>query len=353
MRAPMSRDVPIALSVVVVTYNSRAAVSATLPPLCGQFGPDDELVVVDNGSIDGTPAAVRALAPAAKVVEHGHNAGFAGGAAVGARAARGDLLVFLNPDAAPGPGFLEAIRRPAGDGRGWAAWMGLVTADAGRSVNTSGGVIHFTGIAWAGETGTSVAGTRRGPREVAFLSGACLAIARTTWERHGGFDESFFMYQEDVDLSLRLRLAGGRLGIEPAAVVDHDYAFAKGPEKWRLLERNRWATILRCYPGPVLLAVAPALAATEVALLAVAAAGGWLPQKLAATAGTLRALPRLRRERRAVQATRAISCTEFMAWLTPDLDSPFLGRARRLRPLRWALRAYWRLAVGAVSRSGR
>ena len=76
--------------------------------------------------------------------------------------------------------------------------------------------------------------------------------------------------------------------------------------------------------------LAPALLATELALLAVAAAGGWLPQKLAATGDTLRALPRLLRERRAVQATRTISCGEFAAWLTPDLDSPFLGRPARL-----------------------
>jgi len=353
MPAPMIRDVPIRLSIVVVTFNSRAAVSATLPALCGQLGPGDELVVVDNASSDGTPAAVRALAPGATLLESGSNAGFAGGAAAGARAATGDVLVFLNPDAAPAPGFLEAIRRPAADGRGWAAWMGLVTADGGRTVNTSGGVVHFTGIAWAGEAGAPAPRTDPRPREVAFLSGACLAIPREAWQRSGGFDEAFFMYQEDVDLSLRLRLAGGRLGIEPAAVVDHHYAFAKGPEKWRLLERNRWATILRCYPGPVLLTVAPALAATEFALLFVAASGGWMPQKLAATAGTLRAVPRLWRERRAVQATRAISCAEFMAWLTPDLDSPFLGRLGRLRPLRWVLRAYWRAAVAVVRRMGR
>jgi hypothetical protein len=79
-----------------------------------------------------------------------------------------------------------------------------------------------------------------------------------------------------------------------------------------------------------------------------AAAGGWLPQKLAAAGETLRALPRLLRERRAVQATRTISCPEFAAHLTPDLDSPYLGRAGRSRPLRWALRAYWRLVLLAA-----
>ena len=131
-------------------------------------------------------------------------------------------------------------------------------------------------------------------------------------------------------------------------MVDHDYEFAKGPHKWRLLERNRWATVLRCYPGPLLLLLAPALLATELALLPVAAAGGWLPQKLAATADTLRALPRLLRQRRAIQRGRAISAAEFAAWLTPDLDSPYLGRAGRLRILRWGLRGYWRLVLRAL-----
>jgi GT2 family glycosyltransferase len=320
----------------MVTYNSAVAVRATLPALVGQLGPADELVVVDNRSSDDTRALVRELAPDAVVVESPANVGFAAGVNAGARAARGELLVILNPDAVPAPGFVEAIRAPDD----WTAWMGLVRAGAG--VNSSGGVVHFTGIAWAGQAAPA------GAREVAFLSGACLAIARARFLDAGGFSEPYFMYQEDVDLSLRLRLAGARLGVEPAAVVDHDYEFAKGPAKWRLLERNRWATLVRCYPARLLVLLAPALAATELALLVVAAAGGWLPQKLMAMGDTLRALPRLRRERRAIQATRTIPAHEFARALTPDLDSPFLGRAGRSRLLRALLRGYWRLVLAAL-----
>jgi GT2 family glycosyltransferase len=328
----MSRVPAGPLSVVIVTYNSAVAVRATLPALCPQLRGDDELVVVDNGSSDDTLAAVRRLAPAAVVVQSPGNVGFAAGVNAGARAARGELLVILNPDAVPNAGFVDAIRSPAGD---WAAWMGLVRA--GEGVNSSGGVVHFTGIAWAGQAAPA------GAREVAFLSGACLAIPRATFLAADGFSEPYFMYQEDVDLSLRLRLAGERLGIEPAAVVDHDYEFAKGAGKWRRLERNRWATIVRCYPGRLLVLLAPALAATELALLGVAAAGGWLPQKLAAGADTARALPRLWRERRAIQAARTVSPATFAAALTYDLDSPFLGRPGRSRLLRLVLRGYWRL----------
>lgn len=328
------------LSAIVVTHDSGAAVAATLEALGAQLAPGDELVVVDNASRDDTLAIVRAAAPQARVIANQENAGFAAGANAGAAAASGDLLVFLNPDAVPAPGFVEAIRSPRAQ---WTAWMGLVRA--GDGINSSGGVVHFTGIAWAGQSAATE------PAEVAFLSGACLAIPRATWDRAGGFAASYFMYHEDVELSLRLRLAGGRLGIDPAAAVDHEYSFGKGPDKWRRLERNRWATLIRTYPRAVLLVVAPALLATEVALLAAAAAGGWLPQKLAAGAQTLRSLPRLRRERRALQATRAVSALEFSSWLTPDLDSPFLPAAARLPVLRWALRAYWRLALGVLRRT--
>jgi len=336
------------LSLVVVTFDSSAAVAAALPRLCEQLEADDELVVVDNASTDETISVVEAIAPTAMIVRHGRNAGFAAGANAGAGAASGDLLVFLNPDAVPAPGFATAIRAPMREERGWAAWMGLVTSAGGSLVNSSGGVVHFTGIAWAGEAGAPAPGSLRGPREAAFLSGACLAVTRAAWDRSGGFSEEFFMYHEDVDLSLRLRLGGGRLGVEPTACVDHDYEFVKGPAKWRQLERNRWATIVRCYPTPLLALLAPALAATEVALIAVASAEGWLPQKIAAARDTARALPRLLSERRAIQSTRVISSAEFAAWLTPELDSPFLGRPARWRPVRRALRAYWSMVLRLI-----
>ena len=297
------------------------------------------------------------LAPDAKLIEVGSNLGFAAGCNRGAEAASGELLVLLNPDAVPGPGWRDAIERPARDGRGWGAWMALVTAERGRVVNTSGGVVHFTGIAWAGNAGEPAeAAAAHGPHEVAFASGACLAIPLEAWREQGGFPESFFLYEEDVDLSLRVRLAGGRVGIEPRAVVDHDYEFDKGAAKWRYLERNRWAMLLRTYPAALLVLIAPALLATEVALLFVSLAGGWGPQKLRATGETLVALPRLLRERREIQARRAIGPAEFADSLTAELSSPHLGRVRGFAPLRWALTGYWSLVralLGAgSSRSG-
>jgi N-acetylglucosaminyl-diphospho-decaprenol L-rhamnosyltransferase len=328
------------LSAVVVTFNSAEAIARSLPALLAQLSPADEVIVVDNASTDGTADTVAALVPIATVIRNDANTGFAAAANRGAEAATGDLILFLNPDAIVQPGFREAISSPLSNGREWAAWQGLVTMDGGAHVNTNGGVIHFTGVSWAGRAGQAVP-TSPGPAEVAFASGACLAVPRERWREQGGFSPEFFMYCEDADLSLRLRLGGGRIGCEPGARVDHDYEFAKGAAKWRMLERNRWALVLRTYPAALLLLVAPALAATELALWAVALSGGWGRQKLLATADVIRSLPRLMRERRAIQARRSAGASEFAAFLTPELSSAYLGPLARSKVLSAALRAYW------------
>jgi GT2 family glycosyltransferase len=329
------------LSVLIVAWNSRAELARTLPALLPELGEGDELIVVDNDSADGTAEAVAALAPAARVVRSDRNAGFAGGCNEGGEWARGDLLVILNPDAAPLPGFGEAIRRPWVEERGWAAWQALVADKGATAINSAGNPVHFTGIVWAGRHGRPI-GDAPPPGEVPALSGACLAIPRRRWEEVGGFPERFFLYHEDVDLSLRLRLAGGRLGIEPAAVVDHEYEFGAREHKWRWLERNRWAFLIRAYPAGLLLVLAPALILTELALVPASIAAGWGRQKAAAVFEVLRWLPRLLRERREVQATRTVGAAEFASWLSADLDSPFIPSLARSLPARLLLRSYWK-----------
>ncbi len=329
------------LSVLIVAWNSREELARTLPALLPELGEGDELIVVDNDSADGTAEAVELLAPAARIVRSGGNAGFAAGCNEGAARARGDLLVVLNPDAAPRRGFGEAIRRPWLQERGWAAWQALVADGDGKTINSAGNPVHFTGIVWAGGHGRPI---EQAPAAgaVTALSGACLAIPRRAWEEAGGFPERFFLYHEDVDLSLRLRLAGGTLGIEPAAVIDHDYEFGAREHKWRWLERNRWAFLIRVYPASLLVLLAPALIFTELALIPASIAAGWGRQKAAAIGEVIRWLPRLLRERRQVQATRKVSAAEFASWLTPDLDSPFIPAIARSAPVRFVLRSYWR-----------
>jgi GT2 family glycosyltransferase len=343
MTALMARP---SLTAVIVAHDSLSDLRRSLPALAAALGPDDELIVVDNNSSDPISTELAGIAPRARLVPSRVNLGFAAGANAGARVAGGELLVLLNPDVIVGPGWADAIRAPWGGE--WAAWMGLVTLENGGEINTSGGILHFTGFGWAGQMGQPIVDAPSEPTEVGFLSGACMAIPLTTWRRLGGFAEDFFMYCEDVDLSLRLRLLGGKLAVIPAARVTHAYEFDKGQLKWRLLERNRWATMVRTYPGTLLLAVAPALAAAELAVWVLAARGGWASMKAFATSDFARRIPSLLRQRRLIQADRRISAAAFAEALAPELDSPYFGALGRSRTVRVLLGVYWRAVIATL-----
>ncbi len=339
------------MSVVIVAHNSLDALRTSIPSLLAELDDGDELIVVDSGSSDGIADKLPELAPRAWLITAPGNVGFAAGANVGVSEARGELVVLLNPDAEVQPGWARAMRA-AWEGP-WQGWMALVTMSGGTQINTSGGVLHFTGLGWAGQAGQPVADAPGHATEVGFLSGACLAVPRAAWIELGGFPEHFFMYCEDVDLSLRIRLCGGRLAVLPEAQVVHDYDFAKGPQKWRLLERNRWATILRTYPGALLLVVLPALIATEVAVWAAALRGGWARMKAMAVLDVIRGLPRLARERRAIQASRRIDAATFAAGLSAELSSPYLGTTARSESIGRLLRLYWALIRSLLRASSR
>ena len=331
------------VAVVVVCHNSADDVARSLAALGAQLAPADEVVVVDNASSDRTAQAAREALPRAEVIEAADNLGFAAGCHVGARASRSPLLLFLNPDAVPATGCLEALRAAADARPGWGSWQALVTLPDGRHVNTDGNLVHWLGFGWAGGMGRELDAVDGGLRDVGFASGAALVVRRDAWDAAGGFYEPYFMYGEDIDLGLRLRLAGWASGVVPEARVAHDYAFDKGAYKWFYLERNRWWTVLGVYPGRLLALVLPALLAFELVLLPAAWHGGWLRAKLGAQAAVLRALPAMLRRRRAIQATQQVSASAFAGSLTASLDSPYLAGARRVPGATTAQAAYWRV----------
>jgi hypothetical protein len=330
-----------ALAVVVVTHNSAGHLHELIDGVLGQLRDGDELVIVDNLSTDSSSTIARAAGDRVRVIDSGRNDGFGAGCHIGARATATPLLLFLNPDCVPEPGCIEALRDAAAEQPAWGAWQAAVLLPDS-SINTDGGVVHYIGIGWAGDCGAPASALPAGPVEVGFPSGAALTIRRPVWDELGGFDPSYFLYVEDLDLGLRLWLAGHPVGLVPAARVVHGYEFNKGQGKWFWLERNRWRTILSVYPVRLLMLLAPALLAAELAIHAAALKGGWLRSKLRADAAALRGLPDTLRRRRRIQAGRRVSTREFASRLTSSLDSDYLPIAPG-RPAARAQAAYWAL----------
>ena len=336
-----------AIAVVVVTHQSAEHLPALVTALTGQLREEDELVIVDNASTDGTPAVARSLSERLSVLETGENLGFAGGCHAGASSTQAPLLLFLNPDCQPQQDCLQRLRHAASAHPHWGAWQAAVMLEDGR-INTSGGVVHYLGIGWAGDCGCPASVLPAQDREIAFASGAAMLVRRGAWIALGGLDREYFMYGEDLDLGLRLWLAGQRVGLVPAARVTHSYDFDKGTAKWFWLERNRWRTVLSVYPAALLVLLAPALLAFELGLLAIAARQGWLGAKLRAQAAAIGGLPRTLARRRAAQRTRRIGSSEFAGHLTSSLESPYLAAATSSW-LSVPQALYWRLVRRALS----
>jgi N-acetylglucosaminyl-diphospho-decaprenol L-rhamnosyltransferase len=334
-----------ALAVVVVSYESGAHLDALVAALRPQLREEDEFVVVDNASRDGSAEHARRLG--ARVLARDRNDGFAAACHAGVDATAAPLILLLNPDSRPQEGCLDALRAAASEHPQWAAWQAAVMLEDGR-LNSSGGVVHFLGMGWARDCERDASVLAAAPYETPFPSGAALVIRRSSWADVGGLDPAYFLYGEDLDLGLRLWLAGSGVGVIPSARVVHGYNFRKGTQKWFYLERNRWRTVLSVYPARLLALVLPALLAAELALLVLAAAQGWGGAKLRAQAATVTALGEIRRRRRLVQGTAVTSAGQFAELLSPAVDTVYLAGARQVPGLEAMLRAYWALVLRCV-----
>ena len=210
------------LSIIIVAYNSTGEIDACLGSLV-QHPPstDHEIVVVDNASTDGTAAAVRSRWREVRVIDAGANVGFARANNLGIQQTFGSLILLLNPDTSVPAGSLDMLVA-ALDARHDAAVVGPRLIDANGRVELSFGrmlsplaELRQKFLAAYAESIT------RKPREVHWVSGACLLVRRADAEAVGLMDERFFMYAEDVDFCASIRARGRRVLFCPTAEVVH------------------------------------------------------------------------------------------------------------------------------------
>jgi GT2 family glycosyltransferase len=312
----------VRITAVVVSFSDPDAASTAVESLLAQSLPPIEVVVVDNDPRGATIAALSALAAAPNVrTRHpGTNLGYTVAANLAAADARGEWLFFLNPDAVAERTCLERLEE-AIDGPDVAIVGAQVLLPDGR-VNAGDNPVNIAGISWSGGYGRP---REDGPaRDTAAVSGAALLVKRAAFVQAGGLCPAFFMYVDDTDLAWRMRLAGMRVRYQPEAAVVHGYEFDKGARKWYYLERNRAWALLSNLQLRTLALLAPALLATEAAIVVRALADGWLREKLRAWASLVRGARELRRWRRSVQARRRVSDGVVLGAFTGGFESDLI-----------------------------
>lgn len=224
----MTRDV----TAVVVSFQSRDDLPRCLASLRAAGERLLETIVVDNASGDGSAEVARKSHPEARVIENSANVGFAGAANRGLREAKGRYVLLLNPDAALQDGALDTLARFLDDHRDVAIVGPRTLNDDGTPQVSFGSALSLV-TEWRQRR--LVLGVKRRdpaalaqaaelssrPGEPDWVSGACFLARLDALRAVGLFDEGFFLYEEDVDLCVRVKRAGGRVAFLPEAVVVH------------------------------------------------------------------------------------------------------------------------------------
>jgi GT2 family glycosyltransferase len=276
--------VPVRVSVVVPVHGRAGLTRRCLERVLADLPVGCEVIVVDDASSDETPSVLAGFGGAVRVLRLERNCGFSLACNAGAEVAHGELLVFLNNDTEPRPGWLAALVDHA-DAHPEVAVVGAKLLYPTGTVQHAGVVFGQDGYPhnlYAGFPADHPAVDR--PRRLQAVTGACMLVRRTAFERAGGFDPGYENSMEDVDLCLRLGQRGEEVHYCPGAVVVHLESATRGhEEKFErsvALYRDRWRQRVRRddletyaaeglieveYPSahPLRISVSPQLAAVE------------------------------------------------------------------------------------------
>ena len=246
-------SVPL-VDIIIINWNAKDHTVACLEavmPQAKELG-DSIVTVVDNGSTDGSIAAIPKRYPTVRFLPLGENSGFTGGIAAGLARSKAEHVVFLNNDAVPEKGWLESlVSSMAAADEDVVSVAGKIIDMSGTRIDFIGGVLTFDGHAFQ-ESFRKPLGSVPEPEagsETLFACGGNMISRRKRLLALGGLDDDYFAYLEDVDFGWRTWLAGGRVTYQPAALVRHVSSATSerlgNIERGVLFEKNALQTIFK------------------------------------------------------------------------------------------------------------
>ena len=330
-------------SILVLNYNGKHLLHDCLNSILNQNFNDYELVIIDNNSGDGSVEYIKENFSKAKLMKNPKNFGFAKGNNTGIKVCNGEWIFFLNNDTILEQNCLEFLfkhiesRKPE-----QLVFVPLMLkADFPEYVDSAGDMLYPWGYAYKYENVSASEFPEF--KEINFACCGAAMFNRELLEKLNGFDEDFFLYYEDIDLSLRAKRLGTKIFLVPQAKVLHKGSATIGKKnslRLYYIERNRFWTKLKNFPFSTLLKYAPHSLVCSLFSLAIWTKRGFLGSWLKSRFAMMLGIPKMLKKRRKIFAESKIEAKEFEKWLYKEsffkwlksLASPPINIKRRITP---------------------
>lgn len=307
------------VAVIIVNWNSASLLAECLTLLSQQTVRPNQIFVVDNASSDGSADIVEREG-LGTLIQMSSNLGFAKGNNLALAVCESEFVALLNPDAFPEPDWLETLIDEANNYPDVAAFGSRQLRQHNPDfIDGIGDIYHISGLVWRDRYGSKQQDKDLVACEIFSPCAAAALYRRQVLVDIGGFDEDYFCYVEDIDLSFRLRLAGHKARYVPAAVVRHVGSATTGGQDSDFSiyhgHRNLVWTFVKNMPGILFWLLLPVHLALNIATIIWFSLRGRSAVILRSKRHALIGLPTMWRKRQTIQRARRASIAAIWAQL--------------------------------------
>ncbi|MDH5266126.1 MAG: glycosyltransferase family 2 protein [Candidatus Bathyarchaeota archaeon] len=317
------------VSIIVLNFNGRSVLCECLKSVFKTNYSNFEVIVVDNGSTDGSCAMINKGFLNVQVIKNQENFGYSKGNNIGILGSKGEFIVLLNNDTIVHPSWLSKLLIGAKLNPECFYQPKILFAES-KIINSAGNLIQLFGFAFPRGIGEPDTGQYDKKCEISYASGACVLASKRLIKKIGLLDEGFFTFYEDVNWGWRALMLGHKSIYVPSAVIYHRWGSSWGnimsSKKFFFVERSRLATVFRNYSLCTLVNAFPLLLFIELLVLLYSLMNGFASEKIRSYSDILKNRKIILGQRIELQKKRKIPDSIVLKSFSHELDHPYLGR---------------------------
>ena len=237
------------VSIIILNYNAGELLLNCVESILKSDFKNYEIIVVDNNSKDESHLICKEKFEEIKLIENSQNFGFCEGNNIGAKNAKGEFIIIINPDTTVTPNWINEFLKANKENGDGIYQPKIISLEDKKTILSTGNMIHLFGFGFARDKGNLKTKNVENVEKITYSSGTCIFTTKKLFEKIGMFDSFLFLYHDDLDLSWRASMQKIDSFYVPTITVFHkeSYNFQWSSKKFYWLERNRKYCILTHY----------------------------------------------------------------------------------------------------------